>query len=111
MARPYGLEARAFVDVWSWFGVVNLPRALRASPKSVLHDHATTRSLAISRQAFITSGQVIRRVHARLHEFTINPFIRISTFTRHIAKMVFDKRRGFLSDRFEVGALTSGPCS
>jgi hypothetical protein len=40
----------------------------------------------------------------------INPFISISTFTQHIAKMVFDRRLGFFPDCFAVGALTSGAC-
>ena len=40
----------------------------------------------------------------------INQFISISTFTRHIGEMVFDRRNGFWLGYFATVALTSGPC-
>jgi ferredoxin len=40
----------------------------------------------------------------------INPFISISTFTRHIGEMVFGRRSGFWLGYFATAALTSGPC-
>ena len=39
----------------------------------------------------------------------INPFISISTFTRHIVAMVFDRKSGFWLGCFAIAALTSEP--
>jgi hypothetical protein len=41
---------------------------------------------------------------------SINQFITISTFTRHIVAMVFDRRSGFWLGYFAIAAFTSGPC-
>ena len=46
----------------------------------------------------------------RLAARCINQFISISTFTRHIGEMVFDRRNGFWLGYFATVALTSGPC-
>ena len=62
-------------------------------------DHARSRSI------YRGANQRFSR-----HRERINQFISISTFTRHIGEMVFDRRNGFWLGYFATVALTSGPC-
>jgi len=85
-------------------------------PQNLLNNDPTLEQLRIEQERVLKEVEAETQTSAKRivrkcdKNQNINPFISISTFTRHIGEMVFGRRSGFWLGYFATAALTSGPC-